>query len=414
MKAVLLCATSLVFAAQVNNASAQNYNPKPGWKDSYAVGGKCYCDSNGFDHNLDTKTAQTPQGRKNVVEICGDIERVLGKGPTQGRVPYNDIQCGNGPANDAPDEAGCPGRVDIGPQGCNQIGPKWDLASVYGGSNPPPPPPPTGALSRQGWNLSASSRANEAAAAIDGNASSRWATGTAQKSGQFFQIDMGKLNTFDRILLDPAGHPNDYPRSYRVLVSNDGQSWRGPVASAQGNGAVTDIRFADQRARFVRIEQNGSADSWWWSIGEVNLYFSGPDTDASGALSPAGWAIFASSDPLHTADSMDRKAQSRWATRTPQQPGQFFQIDMQKQQRFDKIVLNSQDNPFDYPRAYQVLVSNDGVKWSAPIASGTGNSAVTSISFPARDARYIRIEQTGSDSTHWWSIHEFSVHSVAN
>ncbi len=122
------------------SAYPQEWNPRPGWKDSYAVGGKCYCDSNGYDHNLDTKSAQTPIGLKNVVEICEDIKRVLGTGPEDGRIPYNDIQCGNGPPNDAADEVGCPGRVDIGPEGCDQIGPKWALELVYPIVDPDPNP----------------------------------------------------------------------------------------------------------------------------------------------------------------------------------------------------------------------------------------------------------------------------------
>lgn len=106
--------------------------PAPNWKDSYSVNGVCYCDSNGYDHGLDQKSAPTPIGELNVVTICNDIRSTLGNGPQEGRIPYNDIQCGNGPANDAPDEAGCPGRVDQGPSGCGIIGPKWDLPSVYG------------------------------------------------------------------------------------------------------------------------------------------------------------------------------------------------------------------------------------------------------------------------------------------
>ncbi len=109
-----------------------DWNPQPGWQDSYAVGGVCYCNSSNYDHNLSSKSADTPQGRKNVVQICNDIKNKLGTGPTEGRIPYNDIQCGHGPANDAADEAGCPGRVDIGSSGCDVKGPRWDLQAVYG------------------------------------------------------------------------------------------------------------------------------------------------------------------------------------------------------------------------------------------------------------------------------------------
>jgi len=123
------------------------WNPRPGWKDSYAVDGRCYCDSNGYDHNLDQKSAVTPIGRLNVVRICADIKARLGEGPREGRIPYNDIQCGHGPANDAADEAGCPGRVDIGTRGCDIKGPRWDLEAVYGSgstTDPEPEPQPAG------------------------------------------------------------------------------------------------------------------------------------------------------------------------------------------------------------------------------------------------------------------------------
>lgn len=123
---------SLGVLVALTSISALAINPRPNFKDSYAVDGRCYCDSSNFDHNLDKKTAPTPIGELNVQVICADIEAVLGKGPEENRIPFNDIQCGNGPANDAPDETECPGRVDIGPEGCSIIGPKWDLAAVYG------------------------------------------------------------------------------------------------------------------------------------------------------------------------------------------------------------------------------------------------------------------------------------------
>ncbi|MCG8700157.1 MAG: T9SS type A sorting domain-containing protein [Bacteroidales bacterium] len=98
--------------------------PKPGWKDSYSAGGKCYCASN-FDHGIGKKKVNTPAGKKTVKEVC----KKIGKGPGAGKNPkYNDIQCGNGPANNAADEKCCPGRVDMGKKGCKIKGPKWDLS----------------------------------------------------------------------------------------------------------------------------------------------------------------------------------------------------------------------------------------------------------------------------------------------
>lgn len=91
------------------------------WKDSYSVGDQCYCDTT-FDHDIGDILVDTSVGEITVREAC----ELVGPGPgSSGRPIYNDVQCGNGPANDAGDEDYCPGRVDIGKEGCVQIGPTW-------------------------------------------------------------------------------------------------------------------------------------------------------------------------------------------------------------------------------------------------------------------------------------------------
>lgn len=98
-----------------------------GWADSYSVGDQCFCETT-FDHNIGPVVVDTELGRMTVRQACDR----LGRGPgSNGRPLYNDVQCGNGPANDAGDEDWCPGRVDVQGSdderklGCNQIGPKW-------------------------------------------------------------------------------------------------------------------------------------------------------------------------------------------------------------------------------------------------------------------------------------------------
>jgi|GEM_PF-2106086 len=101
-------------------------SPGNNWSDSYSVDGKCYCATT-FDHAIGTYEVETPVGTRTVREICDAI----GPGPGLGDNPvYNDIQCGNGPANDAGDEDYCPGRVDQSDAGCCTVGPKWDLTLV--------------------------------------------------------------------------------------------------------------------------------------------------------------------------------------------------------------------------------------------------------------------------------------------
>lgn len=99
-------------------------SPADNWTDSYSVDGRCYCATT-FDHAIGEYLVETPAGMKTVQDVC----EALGPGPgIEGNPVYNDIQCGNGPANDAGDEDYCPGRVDQGDDGCCTRGPEWDLS----------------------------------------------------------------------------------------------------------------------------------------------------------------------------------------------------------------------------------------------------------------------------------------------
>ncbi len=99
------------------------------WADSYSVGDQCYCETT-FDHGIADVVVETPVGPRTVREVCDAIGPGPGSEPAgeDPRPLYNDIQCGNGPPNDASDEVDCPGRVDIGREGCGQLGPLWDLS----------------------------------------------------------------------------------------------------------------------------------------------------------------------------------------------------------------------------------------------------------------------------------------------
>lgn len=89
--------------------------------DSVEVDGKCYCLST-FDHGIGDM--KSPSGKGTIKQACARI----GEPPKARRNAwrfYNDIRCGNGPANTSIDERECPGLVGAGPGGCRRKGPKW-------------------------------------------------------------------------------------------------------------------------------------------------------------------------------------------------------------------------------------------------------------------------------------------------
>jgi len=129
-----------------------------------------------------------------------------------------------------------------------------------------------GALLSKSLKAKASRNDGTAHRALDGKPGTRWDTGRGMKPGDWFVLDMGVENTISGLTLDAANSPNDYPRGYEVYVSFDGGSWGKPVVTGKGTKPVTEIRFGKQvRARFIKIVQTGSSDSWFWSIHELTV-----------------------------------------------------------------------------------------------------------------------------------------------
>ena len=292
---------------------------------------------------------------------------------------------------------------------------------------------PDDALNRDGWLISSSNfRAGEETGnSVDGNVDTRWSTGTIQVPGMSFDIDFGESLNVDAIVLDAGPEGTDYPRGYEVLVSENGIDFSSPVASGNGNGRGTVIDFAALQTQFVRIVQTGSDNRSWWSIHEIHV--SGADTPIptptptptltpnpeepsipTDALNRDDWTVSASDSRTGQgpSNSVDGSVDTRWSTGTIQVPGMSFDIDFGESLSFDGIVLDAGLSGTDYPRGYDVLVSNNGIDFSSSIASGSGNGRSTVINFTAVQAQFVRIVQTGSDNRSWWSIHEIHVSGV--
>ncbi|HEX7735524.1 MAG TPA: discoidin domain-containing protein [Ktedonobacteraceae bacterium] len=274
------------------------------------------------------------------------------------------------------------------------------------------------ALDRSGWIASASATdpyGDAPAKAIDGDASTRWASGEGQTPGLWFQVNMILPRSINGISIDAGTNGGDYPHAYLVFISLDGANWGKSIASgddnSQGTGAymrdnqVINISFPTQLARYIRVLDLGSAGNWW-SLNEFNVYAK-PGTNSS-PLDRTGWNASASvsHDGEPASNALDSVFTTRWSSGQPQAAGLWFQVDMGKTQSFSSIALDCGASGGDYPRGYQVFVSNDGSTWGNPIASGQGSGGYTVITFPQQSARYIKVVLTAGTGS-WWSIDEF-------
>jgi hypothetical protein len=86
----------------------------------------------------------------------------------------------------------------------------------------------------------------------------------------WFELDLNKTRTVSGLTLDNARSPQDYPRGYIVRVSTDRNQWV-EVAKNDRNDRALDISFSLRSVRYIRIEQTGSTDGWWWSIHGITI-----------------------------------------------------------------------------------------------------------------------------------------------
>jgi len=139
---------------------------------------------------------------------------------------------------------------------------------------------------RSGWKVSANLNPQKAALAIDGDINSRWDTGVSQTPGMWFQIELPELTRVTGLRLNAASSEEDYPRGYKVELSNDGKTWQRVVAEGRGTRALTDIFFPPAEGKFIRITQTGSVDGLFWSIHELSVYTPGVVAETAANSAP--------------------------------------------------------------------------------------------------------------------------------
>jgi len=114
----------------------------------------------------------------------------------------------------------------------------------------------------------------------DGRKDTEWSTAGPQAPGAWVQVDLKAPALIGRIELELGPNRNRWGRDLRVLVSDDGATWR-VVPVAQGRGPVDEqpdggtgpsqvLVLAPTCVRGVRVVQEASADRRW-AIAELSL-----------------------------------------------------------------------------------------------------------------------------------------------
>jgi hypothetical protein len=143
------------------------------------------------------------------------------------------------------------------------------------------------------------------------------------------------------------------------------------------------------------------------------------DGSRLGRLDPSAWTLTASHRPHRAGRAADGRLDTSWATRRPQEPGMYVQVDLGAIHAVTGVWLWSPAS--EHPRRYTVEASVDGTAWDR-LAAGRGDRRLVgflhvvpavAIRFAARPARHLRITQDGRDLSHGWAIAELAVATPA-
>jgi len=121
--------------------------------------------------------------------------------------------------------------------------------------------------------------------------------------------------------------------------------------------------------------------------------------------------VTASANAGAAPNAVDGKRDTRWTTGRPMKPGDWFALDFRMTVRVKAISLDHQPSANDWPRKYEVYVSDDGKDWGRPVLKGKGDKkGPTRITFPEPvETRHVKIVQTGPTTKWHWSIHRMNV-----
>jgi hypothetical protein len=124
------------------------------------------------------------------------------------------------------------------------------------------------------WQAHASHNQADVGKAFDRNPDTFWDSKVAQQPGMWYELDLGQVQTIERIKVESPGR--GFATAFILSVSTDRTNWQ-VVHQMPLNWMSIDASFTPRSARYVKIEQTGT--SGWgahWLISEITVGLAHP------------------------------------------------------------------------------------------------------------------------------------------
>ena len=137
-----------------------------------------------------------------------------------------------------------------------------------------PPAPPfvdgTGGAASSGYTIfqAPTTGAGNIANINDGNTSTSWTSSANQTNALAIRIDLGSVQTFNRLIVDAGGSGN-YQRSYEVYANNSPAAWGTWLTAGSLGSSPGTITFGSTTARYIVLRIGSVNPGVPWTINEL-------------------------------------------------------------------------------------------------------------------------------------------------
>ncbi|MGJ8642471.1 MAG: DUF7133 domain-containing protein [Luteolibacter sp.] len=120
------------------------------------------------------------------------------------------------------------------------------------------------------------------------------------------------------------------------------------------------------------------------------------------------WRLRASHGESSFNAAVDKNPSTRYSSGEKMTPDMWLAVGLPSAVNIHRIVMDHGSSPDDFPVEFTVSFSLDGKTWTTS-EPAKGTPSVTTMFVPPTKAQYIRINQTGTSASNYWSIHELQL-----
>ncbi len=188
-----------------------------------------------------------------------------------------------------------------------------------------------------------------------------------------------------------------------VPMNSNNDEWIAAVGSYVRNsfgnhGAV--LKAADVK----RIREETKDRKEPWTAESLHAMLPQP-------LDSSAWKAMASDAADKAALAIDNQSKTLWSTKTNQQTGQWFQVELPTESTISGVRLDQSKAASDYPKSFKVGVSTDGIKWTTA-ADANGLPDTSEIYFTPIKAKFVKLTLTVAQKNMPWSVSELQLYAT--